>query len=270
MSDLSDSALCDAVAAEVDEAFHYMALCVPGAEVHFDADFRMIVTGLPHSLGNMVLRCTLSGEQLRAKVAAVVKRFRENGLPMGWFLNTELERQNLAPLLLDEEFERTVEFPAMVAPLQDLGRVRPDTPDCKIQEVLTLESLEVWMDVLQRVFKTPEGLSPLFTSPLTLKGMGPDQPLRYFIASVSGVAVGVSAAYCHGSVAGIYCVGTLEEARGRGVGSAVTFAAMETSAQTGMTRAILQASPLGGPVYKRLGFRPVGMHQRWAPKKKTG
>ncbi len=67
----------------------------------------------------------------------------------------------------------------------------------------------------------------------------------------------------HG-VAGIGLVGTLEHARGRGLGTAVTWAAMRAGYDMGATRAALQASGMGHPVYLRMGFRDVGKYRIFA------
>src|SRR4051794_15840755 len=58
-------------------------------------------------------------------------------------------------------------------------------------------------------------------------------------------------------VAGIYNVATPDPNRGRGFGAALTWAAVAEGARRGCTMASLQASPLGFPVYERMGFRPV-------------
>ena len=60
----------------------------------------------------------------------------------------------------------------------------------------------------------------------------------------------------HG-VAGIYWVGSLDEARGRGLGRAVTAAATNAGFDLGAEVASLQASPMGGPVYLAMGFETI-------------
>ncbi len=51
-------------------------------------------------------------------------------------------------------------------------------------------------------------------------------------------------------------VATIEAARGRGYGTAMTWAAIADAAP-GVEIAVLQASALGRPVYERMGFRMV-------------
>jgi ribosomal protein S18 acetylase RimI-like enzyme len=68
-------------------------------------------------------------------------------------------------------------------------------------------------------------------------------------------------------VAGIYSVGTLPEFRGRGFGVAVTRAAIEEARRRGYRLCVLQSSPKGYPLYRRLGFRDCGQVCRytWHP-----
>jgi ribosomal protein S18 acetylase RimI-like enzyme len=60
----------------------------------------------------------------------------------------------------------------------------------------------------------------------------------------------------HG-VAGIYWVGSTERARGQGLGRAVTVAATNAGIARGAEIASLQASPMGRPIYTKLGYETV-------------
>src|SRR6185369_4396008 len=59
-------------------------------------------------------------------------------------------------------------------------------------------------------------------------------------------------------VAGVYNVATADPNRGRGYGAALTWAAVAEGARRGCRIASLQSSPLGLPVYERMGFRHLG------------
>jgi ribosomal protein S18 acetylase RimI-like enzyme len=80
-----------------------------------------------------------------------------------------------------------------------------------------------------------------------------------------GAPVSCAAAIRSGSTVGIYAVGTVERARRRGYGKAVTWAAIVAgrSAWAG-TMAVLQSSELGLRVYESLGFETVGHYVEYA------
>lgn len=60
-------------------------------------------------------------------------------------------------------------------------------------------------------------------------------------------------------------VGTDEAYRRRGIGRAITLAAIRAAFDLGAIDVGLQASPMGLPVYERLGFRTVTGYQVWLP-----
>jgi ribosomal protein S18 acetylase RimI-like enzyme len=78
-----------------------------------------------------------------------------------------------------------------------------------------------------------------------------------FLAFAGGEpAAGAMTIVTHG-VAGIYWVGTLPAARGRGLAELCTRAAGNAGFDLGARIASLQASPMGEPVYRRMGYVEV-------------
>jgi GNAT superfamily N-acetyltransferase len=64
-------------------------------------------------------------------------------------------------------------------------------------------------------------------------------------------------------VAGIYDMGVAEHERRRGIGGALTAAALDLGREAGCSIATLNATPEGELLYRRLGFRSVGLAQTW-------
>lgn len=78
-----------------------------------------------------------------------------------------------------------------------------------------------------------------------------------FLARSERRAVAISMTIVSHGVAGIYWVGTTEEARGRGLGRAITAAAVDAGLELGAGSVSLQASPMGEPIYRRMGFETI-------------
>jgi len=63
---------------------------------------------------------------------------------------------------------------------------------------------------------------------------------------------------------GVVAVGTLPQARRRGIGAALTWAAVAAGAERGHDTIVLQASPMGFPLYTAMGFRTVVSYASFA------
>jgi GNAT superfamily N-acetyltransferase len=81
--------------------------------------------------------------------------------------------------------------------------------------------------------------------------------LSAFLACVDGRPAGIAMTIVTHGVAGIYWVGSTEEARRRGIGRAATAAAVNAGFDLGAEVASLQASPMGEPLYRRMGFETI-------------
>ncbi len=77
------------------------------------------------------------------------------------------------------------------------------------------------------------------------------------LADVDGVPVGAAMVLLSHGIAGVYFVGTLEAARGRGVGELVTRAVTNRGFEVGAAAVTLQASPMGEPIYDRMGYASI-------------
>lgn len=82
-----------------------------------------------------------------------------------------------------------------------------------------------------------------------------------FLALLDGEPVGIAMTMVSHGVAGIYWVGSLEQARGKGIGRAVTAAATNAGFDLGANVASLQASPMGKPIYEAMGYETAFDYQ---------
>jgi ribosomal protein S18 acetylase RimI-like enzyme len=78
-----------------------------------------------------------------------------------------------------------------------------------------------------------------------------------FVARLEGAPVAAAMTLVSHGVAGIYWVGTMPEARGRGLAEACTRLATNAGFDLGASVAALQASVMGEPIYLRMGYREI-------------
>ena len=98
-----------------------------------------------------------------------------------------------------------------------------------------------------------------------------DDNVRLVVGLVGGTPVCQAAAIVSPTAVGIYAVGTIEAARRRGYGLAVTWAAIAAGREAwARDAAILQSSEMGERVYRSMGFREVCRYVISVPPRKPG
>jgi ribosomal protein S18 acetylase RimI-like enzyme len=118
---------------------------------------------------------------------------------------------------------------------------------------LDLGSLE-WSEYVQ-----------LFGLPSDLLRSGDLSGFRLVVGCDGGQAVTTALTFDHGGDCGIYNVGTLERARRRGLGTAVTALQLHDARARGCETASLQATPMAEGVYAAVGFRDLGRILEYVP-----
>lgn len=89
----------------------------------------------------------------------------------------------------------------------------------------------------------------------------PDRPVLRFAAFANDELVATAALHLEGGVAGLFAVATRPGSGRQGFGRAVSLAALHWARSAGATRAVLQASAQGAPIYRRLGFVTCSHYQ---------
>ena len=85
------------------------------------------------------------------------------------------------------------------------------------------------------------------------------------VARLGEDAVAAALAFDHAGDCGIYNVETLEHARRRGLGTALTLVQLHDARDRGCRTASLQATPMAERVYAAIGFRDLGRILEYVP-----
>ena len=145
------------------------------------------------------------------------------------------EALRAAGWVLDEEEPALVLMPIPASP--------PPLPELDIRRVATQQGLDDFFAVT----RTPRRHIPSLAAAL-------DPDVALFVGYVDGAPVATSRVSCLGEVGDLMGVVTEDAYRRRGIGTAMTWAAIEAARQRGCATITLSATEMGRPIYQRMGF----------------
>jgi hypothetical protein len=215
--------------------------------------FCRLVTGEPHPLGNFA---TLSSPVDAELTRRAIEPLRELAMPSAVIFPGEASEE-LVAVVTESGFALAESMPAMAVDLDALER--PGLPaGHELIEVDPARHRDAWNEALSRGYELPSPVAERF---------GPDRPranasdclFRYFAVVADGAMVATSALFLEGGLAGVYCVSTVPEQRGKGLGAHATTEPLHIARDEGYRIGILQSSAMGEPVYKRVGFEQHGV-----------
>jgi GNAT superfamily N-acetyltransferase len=247
-------------------AMHRDFARVPGAEVHDEPGLLWYAVPSRSSWLNGASRTDLSGPAADKAIQLVVDTIQRLGRNMKWHLGPSTRPADLASRLAGAGFEPTeVDIPGMAVPVDAVVRA-PQPDGLELGVVRDEPDLLDWLDAFHQAFgsnpNVPTGRGHWWFAAFASLALG-DGPCRLFLGRVEGRPVACSLAFVGGGAVGLYGIGTVPELRGHGYGSAATIAGIDWGRDQGLDLAILHASELGEPVYRRLGFEPVCQISQW-------
>jgi ribosomal protein S18 acetylase RimI-like enzyme len=173
--------------------------------------------------------------------------FESRKLPFRISFRCGLETDFL-PLLAERGYKEN--RPETVMALSDLPDKNVFRRDLDIRRVSSAEGLAHFQEIVEKSYLLPAGSGPAVVTERTVNL--PDTEM--FVGYADNQPACTSMLIKTGPVAGIYWVATLERFRNRGFGKAVTVESLVAGRNRGCTFASLQASVMGKPVYRRIGF----------------
>jgi GNAT superfamily N-acetyltransferase len=268
VQDLSTTAVVPALEANM-AAFWSGYGRAPGAELYEGGDLLRVVTGAAVPLFNGVFRASLPHEAVDGAIAETIACVASRRVPMFWWVGPWTRPTDLGAHLERRGFTHVGNAPAMAVDLRTLPEETSRIAGLSVTPVENLDELRTWARVAAIGTEFPERFQDELVALEAGVGLEPSGRLyTRYVAYQDGEGVGTSALLLHAGVAGIFAVATIPRARGRGIGKALTLAPLLEARRRGYRVGTLQASSMGFPVYRRLGFRevcsPIEMYL-WSP-----
>lgn len=244
---VAERAAANVIADHLDHVFR--TVLAPDDALNSRVCMRFI-TGEPHPFGNFAL---FSRAATPADVTRDAAPLAEQTCPAAIvFLDAGTPEQVAAAIELG--FAPAESMPLMsVTPATLAPTALPEGYTCR---QITADEAAAW----SQTFSDGYGLPLRVGSLMSIDRAAARAPgaTSYFTAEYRGRLVATSVLYLHDGLAGIYCVATLPEHRGKGLGAHLTAEPLRGAWDLGYTTGVLQASQIGAPVYQRIGFRTHG------------
>jgi len=252
---VSKSGTYDARAALAEADFCAFFASLPEAEIVDTPHFLRVRTTVPLAYANpIVCRQFPGGDVLDALIEETRAYYAAHGSPCEWFLTPHTTPADLGRILVAHGLVYRSALPLMATDLATLPETVTIPEGCTIEEVCSQEQWAEWCRTCTAGSGFAASIADPLLAALSMLPSGPETALRHYLARLDGTAVATATLFLGGGTAGIYYVATLPEARGRGIGAAVTLAALREGQASGEQVGVLQSSPMGYSVYRRLGF----------------
>jgi GNAT superfamily N-acetyltransferase len=239
----------------------------PGAEVHQEHGLTWVRTGIQSGFHNAAVRTHLAADDGEEQVADTVEAYRSRRVPMLWWITPSTQPTDLGAVLAAQGLTYRGTGPGMAADMDALPDNIQAPAGLRIEEVADAAMLDVWLRTnVEGSTGVPQAADVGELALETSLGFGRDLPYRRYLGRLEGRPVATSTLFLGAGVAGLYGVATLVSARGQGIGAALSLAPLRVARRLGYRAGVLLASPLGRPVYERLGFRqccPIAYRGRW-------
>jgi ribosomal protein S18 acetylase RimI-like enzyme len=184
---------------------------------------------------------------------------RERGFSV-WVRGGQAEDRDLVEAAEAAGFQLVYEMPEMTL----AEKLEPPglPPEAELRKVEEVDQADDFWRVAMASYASIGFPPEVFTGYTNHAGLLAENVVA-FLALLEGEPVGIAMTMVSHGVAGIYWVGSLEQARGKGLGRAVTVAATNAGFELGADVASLQASPMGKPIYLDLGYEAAFEYQMW-------
>lgn len=262
-TDTSDAGLIEAIEAD-GIAARVIDPEIP-VEAHLDGDVAWAVAPIADTFRNVVIGARFQPGNADRRIGEIRDTYGRGDTGFVWWVAPFDTPDDLGARLLNAGLTLEGYAPAMAASLADvpLDELPPD--DLEIVPVTDAATLEEFLTIVEADWLEWTGGEATSVQRRTLDAFAREIPRRLpaepvplrWLGRVDGLPVATSRVSLGGGVAGLYAILTLPSHRGRGIGRAMTLAALRAAAGIGYRIGVLQSSDLGYGVYLKLGFRDL-------------
>jgi GNAT superfamily N-acetyltransferase len=201
-----------------------------------------------------IARVCASENEIEAQVRTMVEGIQAGDLPATWFVGPKSTPPNQGDYLLQHGFAQVTQFSGMFIELSRVDESLVSTTGLEIKVVSGESDLLAWARVVtEGAFNRPAAEADGFYGIIKPLLGCPDA--KFYLGFHEGIPVSTSMLFLSDGVVGVYFVVTHPDHRKKGYGSELTLAVLRDGRRTGYQTSVLQATSMGEPIYRRIGFK---------------
>ncbi|MFN8462104.1 MAG: GNAT family N-acetyltransferase [Anaerolineales bacterium] len=238
-----------------NSSFDYLAFLgsLPKFEKRFESDVAMISADAPAYYFNAAFHARFNGN-VEQRIKQVKEYFSERGRSFFvWQVTPSSQPVNLSEQIQQHGGELLESLPYMALLLHDLCRDFPVSSNFHCETVRTHEMLGAWTSIYGRARGYSESDNRLFDI-FSDMDLTESSPLQLILGYLDHAPVATYSVFMGKKAAGLYSLSTLPEARGNGIGTAMSIAAADLAIAYNYTTAMLLSEHMSRNLCKRLGF----------------
>ncbi len=192
------------------------------------------------------------GPDASERLAATLARLRAWNIPFQWVVPSTAA--DFSAVLSAHGVPKVGDVPIMTLDLNQLNPADAQVQGLSLHRVLTASDMHDWVALSVEVF----GYGEVTARRLNEMGRGvlldPDSRVHCYLGRLNGEPVGTALNVYGKELVSVWAIGTVEQARRHGIGTALTTGPLLEAREAGYGVAMLLSTEAGFPVYTRLGW----------------
>lgn len=201
---------------------------------------------------NYVYRAQLSPDNVDAQIEKIIGQLIACGATYAdWTVYRTCSPSNLGEKLVEHGLA-VGRLPWMLMDMDDFQDLAYPDDGFHIEFVANEDMLGLWRDASAQGFQMDS--AQVFYDAYVRQGFDPDGDVLQYIGYVDEQPVTSATLLIAGGIPGLYDISTPPDFRGKGYGTAITHHMLKIAKERGYPYSCVMPSPLGRPIYKKLGF----------------
>ncbi|HEY9528499.1 MAG TPA: GNAT family N-acetyltransferase [Anaerolineales bacterium] len=226
---------------------------LPLIEIYEQQDVMYVAAEAPVFYFNSVFKARFNGNA-KQQIDSAKDFFRSRRRSLfTWHITPASQPENLRDLIMSQGGELLESMPYLAVHLDDVPRDFPFPPNFCWKSVRTHEMLAAWISIYCHARGYAESADQLFKVFADLD-LTESSPLQLILGYLGDEPIATYSIFMDGEMAGLYSLSTLPEARGHGIGTAISVAAADLATEYNCRTAMLLSEHPSRNICKRLGF----------------